>query len=80
MWIKRLELELTRSKDYVIYLKRDHLALLKQRVVFDLIAKCLYFSITQLHLYFQIGKNIHKKILPFLELKEDEIDAECYKC
>ncbi|XP_052621094.1 uncharacterized protein LOC111908797 [Lactuca sativa] len=39
-----------------------------------------YHSITQLHLHCEIGQKPHKMILPFLELKEDEIDADCYKC
>ncbi|KAI3510498.1 hypothetical protein L1887_17545 [Cichorium endivia] len=26
------------------------------------------------------NRGLHKMILPFLELKEEEIDAECYKC
>lgn len=80
MWIKKLELELTRSKDDVIYLKRDNLALLKQGNIFFFIANRLYFNFTQLHLDCEIGKNIHKMILPFLELKDDKIDAECYRC
>ena len=40
----------------------------------------MYFNITQLHLDCEIGKGLHKMILPFLEFKEDEIDDECYKC
>lgn len=28
----------------------------------------------------RLEKKIHKIILPFLELKEDEIDVECYRC
>ena len=44
------------------------------------IAKCMYFNITKLHLDCKIGKVLHKMILSFLELKEDEIDVECYKC
>ncbi|XP_052623195.1 uncharacterized protein LOC128128391 [Lactuca sativa] len=31
----------------------------------------------ELHLSCEIGENIHKMILPFLEFKEDEIIAEC---
>ncbi|XP_023766538.1 uncharacterized protein LOC111915062 [Lactuca sativa] len=34
----------------------------------------------ELHLDCEMGKKIHKMILPFLEFKEDEIDADCYKC
>ncbi|XP_052619752.1 uncharacterized protein LOC128126067 [Lactuca sativa] len=34
----------------------------------------------ELHLDYEIGEKIHKMILPFLELKEYEIDADCYKC
>lgn len=33
-----------------------------------------------MHLDCEIGKKIHKIILPFLELKKDEIDVDCYKC
>ncbi|XP_023742939.1 uncharacterized protein LOC111891079 [Lactuca sativa] len=36
--------------------------------------------INKLHLGCEIGKKIHNMILPFLELKKDEIDADCYKC
>ena len=80
MWIEQKEKELIRSKDDSIYLQRDNLKLLKQRNVFSLIAKRLYFNITQLHLDCEIGKKIHRMILPFFELKEDEIDAEAYNC
>ena len=51
-----------------------------KEMFFCLIAKRLYFNITQLHLDCEIGKKIHRMILPFLELKEDEIDAEAYNC
>ena len=44
---------------------------------FCLIAKRLYTNIAQLHLSCEIGKKIHKMILPFLEFKEDEVIAEC---
>ena len=47
---------------------------------FCLIAKRLYANITQLHLNCEIGQKIHRMILPFLEFKEDEIDAEAYNC
>ena len=50
---------------------------MKQRNVFCLIAKCLYTNITHLHLDYEIGKYIHKMILPFFEFKEDKIIAEC---
>ena len=63
MWIENLELELARSKDDVTYLKRDNLALLKQRNIFCLIAKRLYFNITQLHLACEIGKNIQNDFI-----------------
>ena len=33
-----------------------------------------------MHLHYDIGKKIHKMILPFLELKEDEMDTDCYNC
>ena len=33
-----------------------------------------------MHLGSEIGKKIHHMILPFLELKEDEVDAEAYNC
>ena len=59
-------------------MQRDNLKLLKQRNVFCLIAKRLYANITQLHLNCEIGQKIHRMILPFLEFKEDEIDAEAY--
>ena len=66
MWIEQKEKELIRSKDDSIYLQRDNLKILKQRNVFCLIAKRLYFNITQLHLDCEIGKKIHHMILPFL--------------
>ncbi|XP_023734201.1 uncharacterized protein LOC111882066 [Lactuca sativa] len=34
----------------------------------------------KLHLDCRIGDKIHKMILSFLELEEDEIDADCYNC
>ena len=55
IWIEKLELELNMSRDDAIYLKRDNLALLKQRNIFCLIVKCLYFNITQLHTDCGIG-------------------------
>lgn len=79
MWIVKLELELNRSRDDVIYLKTYNLVLSKQRNIFYLIAKILYFNITQLHLDCEIGNKIHKMILPFLKQIEDEIDAKYYK-
>ncbi|KAI3508867.1 hypothetical protein L1887_23887 [Cichorium endivia] len=78
--IEALELELARLKHDVIYVKRDNLALLKQRNIFCLIAKRLYYNITQLHLDCDIGRGLHKMIFPFLEMKEDENDVDCYKC
>ena len=75
-----MELELTRLKDDVIYLNRDNLEVLKQRNILCLIAKHVHFNITQLHLDCEIGKGYHKMILPFLELKEDEISVDCYRC
>ena len=77
IWIEQKEAELVRAKDESIYLQRDNLKLLKQRNVFCLIAKRLYTNIAQLHLNCEIGKKIHKMILPFLEFKEDEVIAEC---
>nr|AGM34082.1 hypothetical protein [Lactuca sativa] len=78
MWIEEKKKELIRSKDESIYLQRDNLKLLKQQNVFCLIAKRLYFNVTQLHLDCEIGKKIHRMIIPFQELKEDEVDAEAY--
>ena len=40
----------------------------------------MYLNIVELHLDCEIGKGLHKMIFPSLELKEDEIDVECYKC
>ncbi|KAI3505861.1 hypothetical protein L1887_28170 [Cichorium endivia] len=80
MRIEALEHELVRATDDVIYVKRDNFLLVKQRNIFGLIAKRIYNNITQLHLDCDIGRGLHKMILPFLELKEDEIDAECYMC
>jgi len=77
--IEVLELELSRSKDDVIYLTRDNLGLLKHRNIFCLFAKRLYANITQLYLDCDICKNLHHMILPFLELNEDEIDVDGYK-
>ena len=77
MWIELKEAELSRAKDESIYLQRDNLKFLKQRNVFCLISKRLYTDIAQLHLSCEIGKKIHKMILPFLEFKEDEVIAEC---
>ena len=77
IWIEQKEAELVRAKDESIYLQRDNLRLLKQRNVFYLIAKRLYTNIAQLHLNCEIGKKMHKMILPFLEFKEDDVIAEC---
>ncbi|XP_052625919.1 uncharacterized protein LOC128132944 [Lactuca sativa] len=53
---------------------------IKKRNIFCLISKRLYTNITQLHLDYEINKKIHKMILPFLELKEDEVDIDGYNC
>ena len=60
-----LDVELNRSRDDVILLKKDNKVIQKQRNIFCLINKLLYFNITQLHLYCEIGKNMRKMILPF---------------
>ena len=39
-----------------------------------------FILITQLHLDCEIGKKIHKMIFPYFELKEDEIDVDCFQC
>nr|KAJ0210411.1 hypothetical protein LSAT_V11C400174660 [Lactuca sativa] len=70
IWIEQKEAELVRAND------ENNLKLLKQRNVFCLIAKRLYTNIAQLHLNCEIGKKIHKMILPFLEFKEDDVIAE----
>ncbi|XP_052627222.1 uncharacterized protein LOC128133731 [Lactuca sativa] len=36
--------------------------------------------IDKLHHDCEIGKGLHNMILPFIELKEDEIDTDCYEC
>ena len=77
IWIELKEQELVRARDEIIYLQRDNLRFLKQRNVFCLIAKRFYTNITQLHLDCEIGKKIHKMILPFLEFKENEVIVEC---
>ena len=78
--MEKIESDLAKSRDELIYLKQDNLMLLKHRNIFCLIAKRLYHNITQLHLDYGIGQKLHKMILPFLELMEDEIDVNCYKC
>ena len=80
MKIEALELEMVESDDDVINLKNENKVVPKQRNIFCLIVKRLYNNITQLHLDCEIGKGPHKMILPLLELKEDEIDVECYRC
>ena len=46
IWIEKIESDLAKSRDELIYLQRDNLMLLKQRNIFCLIAKRLYFNIT----------------------------------
>ena len=77
MWIELKKAKLKTARDESIYLQQDNLKFLKQRNVFCLIAKRLYTNIAQLHWSCEIGKKIHKMILPFLEFKEDEVIAEC---
>lgn len=68
MKIEELKIELVRSKDDIIVLKRDNRSMLKQHNVFCSIVRCLYNNITQLHLNCEIGKHLHKMIFHFLEL------------
>ena len=74
IWIEQKEVQLVNAEDEIIYLQRHNL-LLKQRNIFCLIAKLLYSNITQLNKDCEIGKKIHKMILPFLEFKEDKVDV-----
>ena len=55
-----LDVELNRSRDDVILFKRENRLIQKQCNIFCLIAKRMYFNITQVHLDCDIGKNIHK--------------------
>lgn len=68
--IDALEVQLNRSRDDAILLKRDNQVILKQRNTFFLIAKRLYFNISQLQLNCEVGNCFHKMTLPFLELKK----------
>lgn len=77
IWIQQKDSELVRARDELIYLQLRNLKFLKQRNIFWLIDQRLYTNITQLHLDCEIGKKIHKMILPFLEFKEDEVIAKC---
>lgn len=38
-----------------------------------------YSNIIQLYLNCNIAEDMNKKLLPFLEFKEEKIDAACYK-
>lgn len=44
---------------------------MKQRNIFYKIAKRLYNNITQLYLNCEISKEMHKKMLPFIEFQEE---------
>lgn len=53
---------------------------MKQRNIFSQIGNHLYNNTTQIYLYCDIAKDMHKKTLPFLEFMEEGIDVECYNC
>ena len=69
-----------RLKDQIYFLKEENVKLLKQRNLFCSIAKRLYTNITQLYMNSEISTKMHKSLLPFLELKLDNIDEMCYEC
>ena len=56
IWIEKIESDLAKSRNELIYLHRDNLMILKQCNIFCLIAKRLYLNITQLHLDCEIGQ------------------------
>lgn len=54
--------------------------LMKQSNIFCQAAEWLYRHISQLYLNCEIVDEMHRKMLPFLEYHEEEIDVECYEC
>lgn len=53
---------------------------MKQRNILCSIAKQLYHHNTQLYLNCEIATELHRKMIHFLEFKEEGTDVECYKC
>lgn len=44
------------------------------------IARNIYNNISQLYLNCEIAKDMHTKMLPFIELQDEEKDIDCYNC
>lgn len=78
--IDEFQVEISRAKDDVIIWKQHNMIVVKQRNIFCQIAHRLYNNISQLYLIYEIAKEKHRKMCPFLEFKDEEIDVECYNC
>lgn len=78
--IDELEVEISRSREDIILLKRDNRVVMKQLNIFFPIARRLYNNISQLYWNYDIEKDMHRKMLPLLECNEEEIDVDFYNC
>lgn len=64
--IEKLEVDLARVNDEECNLKDDNRFIMKQCNVCCQIVKRLYAKITQLYLNYNVSKEMHRKMLPFL--------------
>src|SRR6187200_2712948 len=61
-------------------IRNENKTLLKQRNIFCSIAQRLHSQLTKLYHNSVISEELHKKMLPFLELKMKDVDEVSYKC
>ncbi|KAL4564910.1 hypothetical protein LXL04_028986 [Taraxacum kok-saghyz] len=77
--IDKLENIKIHNMDDIIMLRTENETLLKQRNMFCNIAKRLYSNITKLYHNSAISENMHRQMLPFLEMKT-ETYSNAFEC
>ena len=78
--IEKLELLEANVTDENLVIRKENKLLLKQRNIFCNIAQRLHSQLTKLYHNSVISEELHKKMLPFLELKMKDVDEVSYKC
>ncbi|KAL4580202.1 hypothetical protein LXL04_016386 [Taraxacum kok-saghyz] len=78
--IEKLELEKENVSEENLSIRKENKTLLKQRNIFCSIAQRLHSQLTKLYHNSVISEELHKKMLPFLELKMKDFDEVSYKC
>ena len=78
--IEKLELAQEIVTEENLKIRNENKMLLKQRNIFCSIAQRLHSQLTKLYHNSVISEELHKKMLPFLELKMKDVDEVSYKC